>query len=122
VWILQKHRSRYFAFLFFKQKLLLKSIYILGESCSSCYAENNKIELAIFGFFNNFILNLQVPAEIHKGGRIISRRNPWNFLSLTRLPSTLAARPSNPKNSPQGYPQWRRRLSGGEVGPGLANK
>jgi hypothetical protein len=60
---LQNHRPRYFTFQFFKQKLKLKSIYILWESCSSSYTEHNKIEFAIFGFFRDFILNLQVSVE-----------------------------------------------------------
>jgi hypothetical protein len=51
---LQKHKSKYFTFLFFKQKLKLKSIYTFGESCSSYYTEHRKIGFAIFGFFYKF--------------------------------------------------------------------
>jgi hypothetical protein len=69
VWILQKHRSRYFTFQFFKQKLKLQSIYIFGESCSSCYTEHHKIEFAIVGFFCDFILNLHVASIKDKGGK-----------------------------------------------------
>jgi hypothetical protein len=58
-WILQKHRSRYFTFQFFKQKVKPKSIYMLFKSGSSSYTEYNKIGFAIFGFFYDFILNLQ---------------------------------------------------------------
>jgi hypothetical protein len=54
IYILQKHRSRDFTFLFFKHKLKLKSIYIFGESCSSCYTEHSKIGFSIFGFFYDF--------------------------------------------------------------------
>jgi hypothetical protein len=94
---------------------------MLWESCSSSYTEHNKIEFAFFGFFCNFIWFFKVTAEAQQGVKIILRRNPWNFLSLTRLPSTLAARPSNPKNFPQGYPRRRRRLAGSDVGPTQVN-
>jgi hypothetical protein len=53
----------YFTFQFFKPKLRLKSIYMLWESCSSSYRKHNKIEFAFFGFFYDFILNLQVAVE-----------------------------------------------------------
>jgi hypothetical protein len=54
VWILHKQRSRYFTFQFFKQKLKLKSIYMLWESCSSSHREHNKIGFAFFLFFLRF--------------------------------------------------------------------
>jgi hypothetical protein len=57
VWILQKHRSRYFTFQFFKQKLKLKSIYMLCKSGSSSHTEHNKIGFAIFGFFLRFYMS-----------------------------------------------------------------
>jgi hypothetical protein len=55
----------------------------------------SEFSVILYGFF-------KVTAETQQGVRIILRRNPWNFLSLTRLPSTLAARPSNPKNPHRG--------------------
>jgi hypothetical protein len=58
------------------QQLKLKSIYMFGESCSSCYTEHNKIEFAFFGFFYDFIWNLQDPAEIHKRVRIFFYHTP----------------------------------------------
>jgi hypothetical protein len=67
LWILQNHRSRDFTFQFFKQKLKLKSIYMFWESCSFGYTEHNKIGFGIFGFFFDFILNLQVAAKTLKG-------------------------------------------------------
>jgi hypothetical protein len=42
---------------------------MLWESCSSSYTEHNKIEFAFFGFIYDFILNLQVAAITHKGGK-----------------------------------------------------
>jgi hypothetical protein len=49
------------------QKLEPKSIYILCRIISSSYAEHNKIGFAIYGFFYDFILNLQVTAKTLKG-------------------------------------------------------
>jgi hypothetical protein len=43
---------------------------MFGESCSSCYTEHNKIELAIFGFFYDFKSNLQCSAISPKGVKI----------------------------------------------------
>jgi hypothetical protein len=77
---LQKHRSRNFKFLFFKQKLQLKSIYIFGESCSSCYTEHNKIGFAIFGFFWDLLWILQGSAKIQKGVRNFLQTDPWKEL------------------------------------------
>jgi hypothetical protein len=52
----------------------------LGESCSSCYTEYNKIGFAIFGFFCDFIRILQDPVKAHKRGRFVLQSDPWNFL------------------------------------------
>jgi hypothetical protein len=48
------------------QNVELKSIYILCRICSSSYTEYNKIGFAIFGFFYNFIFNLQGTAKTLK--------------------------------------------------------
>jgi hypothetical protein len=59
------------------QKLELKSIYILCRNCSSSYTERNKIGFEIFGFFYDFILNLQITG---------SRGKSWkNLLALGPL-------------------------------------
>jgi hypothetical protein len=52
---------------------------MLWESCSSSYTEHNKIGIAIFGYFYDFILNLQIAANTHKGSRIYMHSGPWNF-------------------------------------------
>jgi hypothetical protein len=39
---------------------------MLRESCSSSYTEHNKIKFAIFGFFYDFISNLQDTAKTLK--------------------------------------------------------
>jgi hypothetical protein len=49
------------------------------ESCSSGYTEHHKIEFANFGFFYDFISNLQVFAKTLKKGRIYMHSGPWNF-------------------------------------------
>jgi hypothetical protein len=109
VWILQKHRSRHFTFQIFKQKLKLKSIYMLWESCSSSHTEDNKISFAFFGFFCDFIYSLQVTAKAHQRGKNLLALRSLELFNFTTLPSTLAARPSNPKNSHRG------NLGGGEA-------
>jgi hypothetical protein len=48
------------------QKLKLKSVYIFCRNCSSSYTEHNKIGFTVFGFFYDFILNLQVTAKTLK--------------------------------------------------------
>jgi hypothetical protein len=65
---------------------------MLCRKCSSSHTEHNKTRFAIFGFFCDLICILQVAAETQQGVRIILRRNPWNFLSLTKLPLPLAHR------------------------------
>jgi hypothetical protein len=77
-------------------------MYIFGESCSSCYTEHRKIEFAIFGFFYDFILNLQVAAKTHQRGRIFLALGSLELFNITTLPSILAARPPNPKNPHRG--------------------
>jgi hypothetical protein len=52
------------------KKLELKNIYMVCRSCISSYTEHNKIGFAIFEFFYNFILNLQVTGSKSKTGRI----------------------------------------------------
>jgi hypothetical protein len=53
---------------------------MFGGSCSYSYIEQNKIEFAFFfGFFYDFILNLQGTAKTHKGSRIYMHSGPWNF-------------------------------------------
>jgi hypothetical protein len=48
------------------QKMKLKSICMFRESGSSSHTEHIKIGFVIFGFFCDFILNLQDVAETHK--------------------------------------------------------
>jgi hypothetical protein len=85
VWILQKHRSRYFTFQFFKQKLKLKSIYMLRESCISCHTEHNKIEFAIFGFLCDFIWILQVAAKNTQRGKNHFAHRPSKRLKSSQI-------------------------------------
>jgi hypothetical protein len=110
---LHKHRSRYFTFHFFKQKLKLKSIYMLCGSCSSSHTENNKIGFAIFGFFCELIWSLQVTGRINKTGKNLIALSPLGILSLHKYALAFNAQAPG-KNSPsQLYPpaaeQARRR-------------
>jgi hypothetical protein len=50
---------------------------MFGESCSSCYTEHNKIGIAMFGFFYDFISILQAAAKTHQRGK--------NLLALRSL-------------------------------------
>jgi hypothetical protein len=97
-------------------------MYILGESCSSCYTEYRKIELAIFGFFYDFIINLQVAAKTHQRGRIFSALGSLELFNSTTLPLTLAARPSIPRNLSQGYPRRRSRARRRRGGAGVGKQ
>jgi hypothetical protein len=84
--------------------------------------EHNKIGFVIFGFFCDFIWILQVTAKAHQRGRIFLALGSLELFNFTTLPSTLAARPSNPKNPHRGTLGGGGRLVTGDVGPGLANK
>jgi hypothetical protein len=108
---LQKHPSKYFTFLFFKQKPKLKSIYIFGQSCSSCHTEHRKIRFAIFGFFCDFQSILQGAGLIYKTRK--------NFFALGTL-KLLKSLQIYPRFIPLG-PDGGNRLAGGEVGLGHAN-
>jgi hypothetical protein len=86
-----------------------KGIYIFGESCSSYYTEHNKIEFAIFGFFYDFILNLQVAVETQQRWRIIFHKDPWKDLWVHIKVLGLHKTPQNhlkPYNVPLGA--WGR--------------
>jgi hypothetical protein len=61
------------------QKLELKSIYILCKNCSSFNKEHNKIGSAIFGFFYDLIMNLQVTGHRGKNTRIYLLSRPWKI-------------------------------------------
>jgi hypothetical protein len=43
MWILNYNKSRFKSFLFFMQKLVLKSMVMLYKSCRFLYKETNKI-------------------------------------------------------------------------------
>jgi hypothetical protein len=51
------------------QKLELKSIYMLCRNCSPSHTKHNRIGFAFFGFFYDFILNLQVIGPKSQTGR-----------------------------------------------------
>jgi hypothetical protein len=55
---------------------------MLRESCSSSYTEHNKIKFAIFGFFYDFISNLQDTAKTLKKWRILLHADPCQLLKV----------------------------------------
>jgi hypothetical protein len=118
---LQKHRSSYFTFQFFKQKQKLKSIYMLWGSCSFSQTEYNKVGFAIFGFFCELIWNLQVTGSNNKIGKNLLALSPWDFWTFTSMPSHLTRRPLGKTPLHNSTLPRRSKLAGGEVGPGDAN-
>jgi hypothetical protein len=111
VWILQKHKSRYFTFQFSKQKLKLKSIYIFGESCSSCYTEHSKIEFAILDFLRFLIDFTSCWTKPQNREQSLCMKDPRTFKSFTKIPLV-----------PPFGPDGDGKLAGGEVEHGHANK
>jgi hypothetical protein len=102
---------------------------MLRESCSSSYTEHKKIGFAIFGFFYDFISNLQDTAKTLKRWRIILHADPCQLLKVhicalglphrtpTAVARSLAARRgSGRQTSEQGVRldsleiDWRWRL------------
>jgi hypothetical protein len=55
LWILRYHRSRFFTFLFFMQKLSGNSLDKFNKSCRALHEKCNKIEFAFFRFFYDFL-------------------------------------------------------------------
>jgi hypothetical protein len=55
---------------------------MIWEICSSSYTEHNKIGFAIFGFFYDFISNLQDTAKTLKRLRIILHADPCQLLKV----------------------------------------
>jgi hypothetical protein len=80
---------------------------MLCKRCRSIHIEHNKISFAIFQFFYDFIWNLQVTAQTHKGGRFFLHTGPRKDLIFTTMPSNLTAR------SPSTMIPHRGALDGG---------
>jgi hypothetical protein len=95
------------------QKQELKSIYILCKSCRSSHIEHNKIGMATFTFFCDFIRILLGAAETHKRVKILItsrpledlkahnhtlglRQGPWKFLG----PCNAVLKPGRRRNPP----------------------
>jgi hypothetical protein len=102
---------------------------MLWESCRSSYTEHNKTGFAIFGFFYNFISNLQDTAKTLKKWRILLHIDPCQLLKVHiyslglphRTPTTMASSPAvrwgwGRQTSEQGVRldsvaiDWRRRF------------
>jgi hypothetical protein len=123
---LQKHISRDFTFLFFKQKLWLKSIYIFGESCSSCYTEHKKIGFAIFGFFLRIDMDFtSFSQNTSKGKESFCEGVPGKTKQFTDLPLVCAKAPGNkthPAIGSTGTGGGGGSPDSGEVGPTRAGE
>jgi hypothetical protein len=85
---------------------------MLCRNCSPSHTEQRKIEFAIFGFFYDFILNLQVNGP---------KSQNWKNL-LINQPSAFARRPSGRDPLHNLTLPRRSKLAGGEVGPEEAIK
>jgi hypothetical protein len=95
---------------------------MFGESCSSSYTEQNKIEFAFFGLFYNFISNLQVAVETQQGVKNHFARRHLELFEPHK--STLAFSTKNPTRL---KPMHRDaggagELAAGEGAPELGNK
>jgi hypothetical protein len=112
---LRYHRSRFFTFLFFMQKLSGNSFGKNNKSYSTFHQESNKISFALLWFVYDFLRNLQVSA---KGQTLF--KNP----TFTQAPGTSQFSPIHPQftqNSPrrrkmQLGPWGNRRRSSPESG------
>jgi hypothetical protein len=104
------------------QNLELKSIYILCKNCSSSYTKHNKIGFAIFGFFYDFILNLQTTGSKGENWKNLLAHKPSELLKLHNHPlgSNTQALGEIPLHN-RTLPRWSK-LTGGEVGPEEATK
>jgi hypothetical protein len=58
---------------------------MLWKSCSSSYAERNKIGFVIFGFFYDFIRFFKVAAKTHKRGEIHFVNRPLESFGCSQL-------------------------------------
>jgi hypothetical protein len=103
------------------QKLELKSMYILCRNCNSSYTEHNKIGFAIFGFFYDFILNLQYTGSKSKSWKNLLALKPSELLKFHNytLGSNTQALGENLLHN-RTLPR-RSKLAGGEVGLEEAN-
>jgi hypothetical protein len=77
-------------FIFFKQKINLKSIYMLWKSCSSSYTEHNKIRFAIFGFFCDLLWILQVAGKTLKRVRNLFASRPLDSFPPSQIYPRIA--------------------------------
>jgi hypothetical protein len=99
---------------------------MLCKSCRSSHIEHNKIGFAIFGFFYDFIWNLQVTAKTHQRVKNHFTKRPLEVSNLHR--STLGLRTDpweepRPRNvvlrglgaaRPVGFRQGARRRGSGK--------
>jgi hypothetical protein len=95
------------------QKLELKSIYIFCRNCSSSYTEHNKIGFAIFGFFYDFILNLQITGSRGKSWKNLLALGPLELSKPYKQTLDFCTQPLEDNSPSESYPpaaeQARRR-------------
>jgi hypothetical protein len=110
------------------QKLRLKSINMLCRNCTTSHTEHNKIVFAIFGFFYDFILNLQVTGPKSQTGRIYLCPGPWNFLKRHKPALGFCTQALGERSPSQPYPlaaeqahQRRGRAGGGKQVRGMGD-
>jgi hypothetical protein len=110
------------------QNLELKSIYVLCRNCSSSYTEHNKIGFAVFGFFYELILNLQVIGSNNKNWKNLLALRPLRLLKLHNQTLAFNTQTLGDKSPSQLYPpaveQARRRrgrAGGGKQARGMGD-
>jgi hypothetical protein len=83
---------------------------MFGESCSSSYREHNKIGIAIFGFFYDFISILQAAAKKHQRVKNLLSTHPLEVLNLHK--TALAFNNQAPESQNPSHTGPRRRRGG----------
>jgi hypothetical protein len=85
MWIRRYNRSRFFTIVFCMQKLSGKSMAMLCKSCMTVHTESNKIGLALFLFFCNFLRIFKDSATTLYYLRIQLSHRPLELFSLLQI-------------------------------------
>jgi hypothetical protein len=109
---LRYHRSRFFTFLFFMQKLSGNSLDKFNKSCRALHEKCNKIEFAFFRFFYDFLGILQDSAKPQVLLEIHFTARPLELFKASQIYPSLAIRPLGITQSSHPYPPaagWARQ-------------
>jgi hypothetical protein len=113
------HRSRFFTFLFFMQKISGNSLNKFNKSCSTFHQESRKMEFAFFRFFYDSLKVLQESAIWLYYWRCTFTPRP---LELFEVSQTSPWKEKEPCNWVLGSSHRRSGLDFGEAAPGLGRR